>query len=83
MNLPNFLTIQKCDFRQFSFVGFAGMLKPPPFECTHYKRWRQKTIPWLTSLCYFYVVTEMPATVRTVDEQHQFDHTLKKTSVRS
>ena len=78
MNLPKFLTIQKCDFRQFSSVGFAGMLKPPPFEGTHYKRWRQKTILWLTSMRYFYVVTEMPTTVRTVDEQRQFDHTLKK-----
>ena len=63
MNLPKFLTIQKCDFRQFSSVGFAGMLKSPPFEGTHYKRWRQKTILWLTSMRYFYVVTEMPATV--------------------
>jgi hypothetical protein len=84
MNLPNFLTFQKCEFRQFSSVGFAGMLKPPPFEGTHYKRWRQKTILWLTSMRCFYVVTEMPTTVQTVDEQRQFDHTLKKkTSVRS
>ena len=83
MNLPNFLTIQKRDFRQFSSVGFASMLKPPPFEGTHYKRWRQKTILWLTSMRCFYVVTEMPTTIRTVDEQRQFDHTLKKTSVRS
>ena len=63
MNLPNFLTIQKRDFRQFSSVGFASMLKPPPFEGTHYKRWHQKTIMWLTSMRCFYVVTEMPATV--------------------
>ena len=63
MKLPRFLTIQKCDVRQFSSVGFAGMLKPPPFEGTHYKRWRQKTILWLTSMRCFYVVTEMPATV--------------------
>ena len=63
MKLPRFLTIQKCNIRQFSSVGFAGMLKPPPFEGTHYKRWRQKTIRWLTSMRCFYVVTEMPATV--------------------
>ena len=50
------------------------MLKPPPFEGTHYKRWRQKTILWLSSMRCFYVVTEIPATVRTVDEQRQFDH---------
>ena len=60
MNLPNFLTFQKCEFRQFSSVGFAGMLKPPPFEGTHYKRWRQKTILWLSSMRCFYVVNEIP-----------------------
>jgi hypothetical protein len=37
LKLPNFLTIQKRD-RQFSSVGFAGMLKPTLFEGTHYKR---------------------------------------------
>jgi hypothetical protein len=40
LKLPNFLTFQKRDVRQFSFVGFAGLLKPTPFEGTHYKRWR-------------------------------------------
>jgi hypothetical protein len=31
MNLPKFLTIQKRDSRQFSSVGFAGLLKPTVF----------------------------------------------------
>ena len=35
LKLSKFLTIQKCD-RQFSVVGFAGMLKPDVFEGTHY-----------------------------------------------
>jgi hypothetical protein len=38
LKLPMFLTIQKRYFRQFSSIGFAGLLKPSPFEGTHYKR---------------------------------------------
>ena len=38
LKLHKILTIQKRD-RQFSVVGFAGMLKPNIFEGTHYKRW--------------------------------------------
>jgi hypothetical protein len=74
MNLHKFLTIQKRDYRQFSYVGFAGLLKPTPFESTHYKRWRQKTILWLTSLRCFYVMLEQPIGVQTVDEQRAFEH---------
>jgi hypothetical protein len=37
LKMHNFLTIQKRD-RQFSVIGFAGMLKPNVFEGTHYKR---------------------------------------------
>jgi hypothetical protein len=40
LKLIIFLTIQKHDYRHFSSVGFAGFLKPSPFEGTHYKRWR-------------------------------------------
>jgi hypothetical protein len=74
MNLSKFLTIQKRDIRQFSSIGFAGLLKPTPFEGTHYKRWRQKTILWLTSVRYFYVVQEWSAGVPTADEQRVFEH---------
>jgi hypothetical protein len=35
VNLPRFLTFQKRDYRQFSSVGFAGLLKPTQFEGTH------------------------------------------------
>jgi hypothetical protein len=74
MNLPKFLTFQKRDIRQFSSVGFVGLLKPTPFEGTHYKRWRKKTILWLTSMRCFYLVQERPAGVPTADEQHAFEH---------
>jgi len=39
LNFPIFLTFQKREYRQFSYVGFAGLLKPTLFEGTHYKRW--------------------------------------------
>ena len=73
-NLPIFLTFQKRDNRQFSSVGFAGLLKPTPFEGTHYKRWRQKTILWLTSMNCFHVVHEQPTGVRTSDEERAFQN---------
>jgi len=73
-NLPIFLTFQKRDDRQFSSVGFAGLLKPTPFEGTHYKRWRQKTILWLTSMNCFHVVHEQPTGVRTSDEERAFQN---------
>jgi len=38
LNFPIFLTFQKREYRQFSSVGFAGLLKPTLFEGTHYKR---------------------------------------------
>jgi hypothetical protein len=74
MNLPRCLTFQKREYRQFSSVGFAGLLKPMPFEGTHYKRWRQKTIMWLSSMRCFYVVFEQSIGVQNIDEQCAFDH---------
>jgi hypothetical protein len=73
LKLPNFLTIQKCD-RKFLSIGFAGMLKPTPFEGTHYKRWRQKCILWLTSLHYFHVVEERAVDPQTSEEERAFKH---------
>ena len=53
LKFSNILTIQKRD-RQFLVPGFVSMLKPNVFEDTHYKRWRQRCILWLTSMhCYF------------------------------
>jgi hypothetical protein len=71
--MPKFLTIQKCD-RQFSIVGFVSMLKPNAYEGTHYKRWQQRCILWLTSMhCYF--VTEPRAVgPHTLDEELVFKH---------
>jgi len=50
VKMPYVSTIQKRNFRPFSSVGFAGMLKPTPFEGTHYKRWREKALLWLSAM---------------------------------
>jgi hypothetical protein len=73
LNLPKFLTIQKRD-RQFSSVGFASMLKLNVFEGTHYKRWRQKCILWLTSMNCFHVVQERAVGPQTSEEERAFQH---------
>ena len=73
LKLPNILTIQQRD-REFLVVGFVSMLKLNVFEGSHYKRWRQRCILWLTSMhCYF--ATE-PRVVgpHTPDEERAFKH---------
>ena len=73
LKLPNILTIQKRD-KQFSVVGFASMLKPNIFEGTHYKRWRQRCILWLTSMHCYFVVEPSDVGPHTPDEEHSFKH---------
>jgi hypothetical protein len=49
--MPNSLTIQKPDIRQFSVSGFAAALKlSEPFYVMFYKRWRSKLILWLNTM---------------------------------
>jgi hypothetical protein len=50
-----FPTIQKpyAFYRQFYPVGYAASLKPPVFEGVNYKRWRARTIIWLTTMKCF------------------------------
>jgi len=44
MKLPQFLTIQKPDIRQFSVGGFVVALKPNDFDRTNNKTWRAKMV---------------------------------------
>jgi len=71
--LSNILTIQKRD-RQFSVVGFASMLKPNVFEGTHYKRWWQRCILWLTSMHCYFVAKPRAVGAHTPDEERVFKH---------
>ena len=39
-------TIQKRDYRQFASPAFLTMIKPAPFKCVDYKRWRTRAVLW-------------------------------------
>ena len=71
LKLPKFLTFQKCD-RQFLVVGFAGMLKSNVFEGTHYKRWRQRCILWLTAMHRYFVAEPRSVGPHTPEEERAF-----------
>ena len=43
--LPRSLTIQKPDYvNRLSISSFAATIKPPPFDGSNYKRWRERLI---------------------------------------
>jgi hypothetical protein len=58
----------------FFVVGFAGMLKLNVFEGTHYKRWRQRCILWLTAMHCYFVAEPRAVGPHTPDEEHVFKH---------
>src|SRR6266540_2245703 len=65
-------TIQKPDNRQFSPIGFAAALRPPPFEGVHYKRWRTRAILWLTTMRCFDASNGKPKGELTPAEEKAF-----------
>ena len=53
---PSFLTIQKLDtVNRLSVASFAATIKPPPFDGSNYKHWRERLILWLTALRVMHV----------------------------
>ena len=71
--LPNNPTIQKpYMLRQFSPSGFAAALKPSPFTGSHFKRWQNKTLLWLTSMGVHRVAEGTPRGPLTPDENKAF-----------
>ena len=51
--MPNYLTIQKPNVRQFSISGFAAALKPNNFDGKNFMIWHAKMVLWLTTMnCY-------------------------------
>ena len=58
---PSFLTIQKLDtVNRLSVASFAATIKPPPFDGSNYKRWRERLILWLTALRMMHVKEGRP-----------------------
>jgi hypothetical protein len=55
-------------FRQFSLHGSAAALKLSPFMDSHYKRWRTKTILWLTLIGVHWVSAGTPRDPLSPDE---------------
>ncbi|KAK1670409.1 hypothetical protein QYE76_058568 [Lolium multiflorum] len=71
--LPNNPTIQKpYMLRQFSPSGFAAALKPSPFTGSHFKRWQNKTLLWLTSMGVHRVAEGTPRGPLTPEEDKAF-----------
>jgi len=59
--LPRFLTIQKPNYvNSLSVSSFVATIKPPPFDGSNYKRWRERLILWLTALRMMHVKEEKP-----------------------
>ncbi|KAK1643805.1 hypothetical protein QYE76_061610 [Lolium multiflorum] len=57
---------------QFSPSGFAAALKPSPFTGSHFKKWQNKTLLWLTSMGVHRVVESTPRGPLTPEEDKAF-----------
>ena len=58
---PRYVTIQKPDYvNRLSVSSFAATIKPPPFDDSNYKRWRERLILWLTALRMMHVKEDKP-----------------------
>jgi hypothetical protein len=70
-----FPTIQKpyAFHRQFSPVGYVASLKPPIFEGVNYKRWRARTVIWLTTMRCFDASKGKPHRELTPIEEKAFE----------
>ncbi|KAK1606650.1 hypothetical protein QYE76_030323 [Lolium multiflorum] len=57
---------------QFSPSGFAVALKPSPFTGSHFKRWQNKTLLWLTSMGVHRVAEGTPRGPLTPEDDKAF-----------
>ena len=60
MKMPNYLTIQKHNIRQFSVSGFVAALKQNNFDGKDFMIWRAKMILWLTAMNCYHAAQEKP-----------------------
>ena len=71
--LTSYLTIQKPELvNRLSVSSFAATIKPPPFDDSNYKRWRERLILWLTALRMMHVKEDKPEQF-TPEEGSAFD----------
>ena len=69
MKMPNYLTIQKPNVRQFSVSGFAAALKPNSFDDKNFMIWHAKMVLWLTAMNFYHVAQGKPKQFTPEEEQ--------------
>jgi hypothetical protein len=70
--VPNYLTIQKPNCRQFSelsMAGFTDALRPDKFTGVHFKMWQYKAELWLTTMKVFQISKGKPEGAMSDDDQ--------------
>ena len=73
--MPSFLTIQKPDYvNRLSISSFAATIKPPSFDGSNYKHWRERLILWLIVLRMIHVKEDKPEQF-SLEEGSAFDET--------
>ena len=71
--MHRFLTIQKTDHvNRLSVSSSTATIKPPPFDGSNYKHWRERLILWLTTLRIMHVKEGKPEQF-TLEERSAFD----------
>jgi hypothetical protein len=74
--VPNYLTIQKPNCRQFpklSMAGFTDALRPDKFTSMHFKRWQYKVELWLTMIKVFPISKGKPEGIISDKDQKKFE----------
>ena len=67
--MPNYLTIQKPNVRQFSVSGFVAALKPNNFDANNFMIWRVKMVLWLTAMNCYHAAQGKPEQFTPEEEQ--------------
>ena len=67
--MPNYLSIQKPNFRQFSVSDFAAALKTNNFDGKNFMIWRAKMVLWLTTMNCYHAAQRKPEQFTPEEEQ--------------
>ena len=69
--MPNYLTIQTPNVRQFSVSDFAAALKPNNFDGKNFMIWHAKMVLWLTAMNCYHAAQRKPEPF-TLEEERKF-----------